>query len=402
MQGATGAAQTAAVDPSLAYNVLLRGVSPVRSCKPPILSQAETMPKLDRYLSAEFARTVLAALVVLGMVSLAGVFGDLLGEMARGKVPPILLLSQLGLRLVRYLPLILPLGLMLGLLLATGRLYRDSEMHVLHAIGVGPARLLRPLALIVVPVLVVIGTCSLWLGPRADRLAHEMVVEANKNLLVAGLEPGRFTRVGNGGVAYVGAMSTDGKHLQRVFVYRDRDGRIDVATARAGELYRDHGERVLALLDGFRVEGPMVGRDLDYRLMRYARNEIQLPEVDDKVDLNAPEWKTTRALLGIHTAAAQAELHARIAPPLLALAFALLAIPLARTSPRQSRYGALLLAFLAYLTGVFLMMLGTQWIAEGRLPGALGLWWLLLPLLTLAGWMYARDGRVARRRRTIT
>ena len=103
------------------------------------------MPKLDRYLSAEFARAVFAALVILGMVSLGGLFADLIGEMARGKVPPTLLLSQLGLRLVSYLPLILPLGLLLGLLLAVGRLYRDSEMHVLAAAGVGPRRLLRPL-----------------------------------------------------------------------------------------------------------------------------------------------------------------------------------------------------------------------------------------------------------------
>ena len=59
------------------------------------------MPKLDRYLSAEFARAVFAALVILGMVSLGGLFADLLGEMASGKVPPSLLLSQLGLRLLQ-------------------------------------------------------------------------------------------------------------------------------------------------------------------------------------------------------------------------------------------------------------------------------------------------------------
>ena len=56
------------------------------------------MPKLDRYLSGEIARSVFAALVILGMVSLGGLFADLIGEMARGKVPPTLLLSQLGLR----------------------------------------------------------------------------------------------------------------------------------------------------------------------------------------------------------------------------------------------------------------------------------------------------------------
>jgi lipopolysaccharide export system permease protein len=60
----------------------------------------------------------------------------------------------------------------------------------------------------------------------------------------------------------------------------------------------------------------------------------------------------------------------------------------------------MLLAFLAYLAGVFLMLLGTQWLADGTLPTALGLWWLLLPMLALAGWLYARDGHVARPRRS--
>ncbi|MBV2209749.1 MAG: LPS export ABC transporter permease LptF [Thermomonas sp.] len=352
------------------------------------------MPKLDRYLSMEFARAVFAALVVLGMVSLGGVFADLVGEMARGSLPPPLLLSQLGLRLLNYLPLILPLALLLGLLLAVGRLYRDSEMYVLTAVGVGPRRLLRPLLLVVVPVLLIIALCSLWLGPWANRVGQSMVAEANRNLLVAGFEPGRFTPIANGGVAYAGKMSSDGTQLEQVFVFRERNGRMDVATARGGELYRDNGARVLALLDGFRVEGPASGHDLDYRLMRYARNELLLPAPEQGGISEAPELKPTLALLSDAAVPARAELHWRIAPPLLALAFALLAVPLARSAPRQSRHGALLLAFFAYLFGIFMMMLGTSWLATGKLPIALGLWWLLLPLLALGAWLYARDGRV--------
>ena len=187
------------------------------------------MPKLDRYLSSEIARSVFAALVVLGMVSFTGLFADLLGEMASGKVPPPLLLSQLGLRLVRYLPLILPLALLLGYLLALGRLYRDSEMHVLAAVGVGPRRLLRPVMLVALPVLALIALSSLWLGPWADRVAQAMVAEANKNLLVAGLEPGRFTPMANGGVAYAGTMSADGSvgpigGIQQKMVGAQNDG----------------------------------------------------------------------------------------------------------------------------------------------------------------------------------
>ena len=355
------------------------------------------MPKLDRYLSSEFARAVFAALVVLGMVSLGGILGDLVGEVAAGKVPATLLISQLGLRMLRYLPLILPLGLLLGFMLALGRLYRDSEMHVLAAAGIGPRRLLKPVLLVALPVVAVIALSSLWLGPWADRLARAMVAEANKNLLVAGLEPGRFTVLANGGVAYADGMSADGTHLDRVFVYRERGERMDVATARAGQLYRDEGARVLALEDGFRVEGPLSGEALDYRLMRYKRNEMGLPAASDERPGDAPAFKPTVDLLGDPSRGAAAELHWRIAPPLLAFAFVLLAVPLSRSSPRQARYGARLLAFLAYLVGIFLMLLGTQWLADGTLPMFAGLWWLVVPMLALGGWLYARDGRVARR-----
>ena len=38
------------------------------------------MPKLDRYLTREFTQSLFATLVVLGIISLGGVFADLLGE----------------------------------------------------------------------------------------------------------------------------------------------------------------------------------------------------------------------------------------------------------------------------------------------------------------------------------
>src|SRR3546814_13421325 len=125
---------------------------------------------------------------------------------------------------------------MLGLLLAIGRLYRDSEMPVLTAIGVGPRRLLRPLMMLVLPVVAVIALCSLWLGPWARDYARGMVEAGNRSLLVAGLEPGRFIELpGGGGVVYVGSLSNAGTRLARVFVYRQDGHRLDVTTARHRE-----------------------------------------------------------------------------------------------------------------------------------------------------------------------
>ena len=355
------------------------------------------MPKLDRYLLRELAQATFAALIVLSIVSLGGVFTDVLGDIARGRVPAGLMLSQMGLQTIRYMPMILPLGLMIGLLLGFGRLYRDSEMSVLTSIGVGPRRLLRPWAWLVLPMVGLIALCSLWLGPWAKRTSDEMIAAGNRNLLVAGLEAGRFTELPGGkGVVYVGSMSNDGTLLRRIFVYRQDKDRLDVTTATGGALKIEGGnQRFLDLKDGFRVEGPLdAGRD--YRLMRYASNELRMPMAKAEDGPRNPQGLPTMDLLSDPRLQAGAQLHFRIAPPLLALAFALMAVPLARSSPRQARYGRLLMGFLAYLFGMNLMLLGTDKLGSGKLPMAVGLWWLLLPLLAIGTWFYFTDGRVRR------
>lgn len=358
------------------------------------------MRTLDRYLLVEFAQSVSAALVVLLIVSVGGVFADVLRDIAEGTAPASMLLAQLGLVLLTWLPLILPLALLVGLMLAAGRLYRDAEMHVIHAAGVGPRRLLRPLMYAVAPVLLLVALCSLWLGPWAQRVSREMINEANRNLVVAGLEPGAFTELpGGGGVIYVGAME-GGTQFRRIFLYREDGERLNVVSAPTGRLQVDReGERYVTLDKGFEVEGPLTAATLDYRLMRYASNEVHLPSGDDRYDPASPRMLPTRALLGDDRPGAVAQLHQRLAPPLLTLAFALLALPLARSVPRQARYGRVITGFLAYLLGFNLMRVGAGWIEDGKLPAALGLWWLTLPALLLGAWLYMRDGHVGGPRR---
>ena len=361
------------------------------------------MPKLDRYLIGDFLQSFLATLIVLLVVSLGGVLVDVLGEIADGALPARLMLSQLGLQLLVYLPLVLPMALMLGLMLAVVRLYRDSEMAVLNAIGVGPRRLLRPLLWVTLPVVLAVGLCSLWLGPWAQRTATALLEEASRSLVVAGLEPGRFTSLPNrGGIVYIDGMNEDGTGLRGVFLYQDRGDRINVVTSPEGVLqFEGERNRYLQLRDGHHSEGPLEG-PLDYRMMRFAANEVALPDRAEPRDRDDPALLPSVALLGDGRPAATAELHARLAPPFLALAFALLTLPLARSAPRQQRYGRLMLGFLAYLVSLNLMFIGTRMLADGRMPAPLGLWWLTLPVLGLAVWLYLRDGRMPRPRRVAT
>lgn len=353
---------------------------------------------IERYLLRQFALSVAAVTVVLLLVGLGGLLVDLMSEIARGKVPATLLLSQLGLRSVQVLPLLLPLALFVGLLMSVGRLYGDSEMAVLASVGLGPRQLWRPLLVVTLVVVAVVASASLWLAPGGARIARDMVETANRSFLVAGLEAGRFLELpGRGGILYVGELSTDGTRFGQMFVQSERDGRLDVITAQTGELFVEGATgRYLRLRDGFRVEG--TPKAMDFRLMRFEENELRVPDREIEASADDLEARPTRTLLAQTDAAARAELNWRIATPLMALVLGFLALPLGRGEPRQARYGRILAALLIYLNAMMLLLLGKGWLATSAIPTWAGLWWLLVPLALLTIWLVRRDGSLRKPR----
>ena len=354
---------------------------------------------IERHLLRQFALSVAAVAVVLVLVGLGGLLVDLMSEIARGKVPAALLLSQLGLRSIQVLPVLLPLALFVGLLLAVGRLYADSEMAVLASVGLGPQQLWRPLVLVVLPVATVIALASLWLAPAGARLARDMIETANRSFLVAGLEAGRFMEFpGGGAVLYVDEIDESGTKFGRMFVQGEHETRLDVITAARGELFFE-GEtgRFLRMEDGFRAEGkPGSG---DFRMMRFAVNEIRVPDREVQAAQDAIEARPTLQLFRDTDAASRSELHWRLATPLVAIALGFLALPLGRGEARQARYGRVLAALLIYINAMVLLILGKGWLGTGAIPAWLGLWWVLLPVAALAGWLFLADGHLRAPRR---
>ncbi len=352
---------------------------------------------INSYLFKEITKTWVALLFLLGLVTIGLFFGDTLSDVARGKVPTELLFSQLGLRAVESLTILIPLSLFLAVLLTYGRLYRDNEMMVLAATGFGPAGLHRPVVSILLPVVVLLAALALWLSPWAARTGSEMLAEAQKNVSIAGLRPGRFQEfASHESVVYVGRIEPDGNRFEDVFVHIARDDRRDVITAERGFQYQEGGAKYLALLDGFRSEG--IPGTTDYRLIRFGRNDVRMPDFEKssgKLELSA---RPSESLFTEASTAARAELHWRYAPPLAALVLCLLAIPLSRTSPRQGFYGNVVIAILVYVIYANLLAVGRSWLDEEEIPMKIGLWWVhgLVVLGTLALW---RPWRSWRRRR---
>lgn len=354
---------------------------------------------VDRYLARELLLSFLAATLILLLVTVGGTVADLLQKIARGRIPADLLLALIGLRTVDALTVLAPLAVFLGVQIAYGRLYRESEMAVFSASGLAMTGLLRPLMLLALPLTFVMALISFWLAPAAVRQSQTLLQEASRSLIVAGLEPGRFVELpNNDGVMYVEAMNSDGTRFTKMFVASERtnasDGStsLNVMTAANGELFHDAdgSGRYLGLSDGFRVEAA-IGKD-NYRLMRYQRNDIKLQ--DSESDSNADSVKRsapTSDLVASQDPVQRAELQWRLAAPISTLVLILLALPLAKSSPREPRYARLLIAMLAWMIYNSGIALGRSMISQAKWSPLLGFWWLQIPTALIALFMLWRS-----------
>ncbi len=361
---------------------------------------------VDRYLVRELLVSFLAAVAILLLVTVGATVADLLAKIARGRVAADLLLALIGLRTVDSLTLLVPMALFLAVQLAYGRLYRESEMAVFAASGLPVTGLVRPLLLLAVPMTFAMALISFWLAPAAVRQAQALQEEASRSLIVAGLEPGRFVELpNNDGVMYVDSMNADGTKFQKMFVASERTDaqaghvNLNVITAADGELYHDANgaERYLGLNDGFRVEG-VLGQD-NYRLMRYARNDVKL--TDTETDTNADSVKRsapTRDLLASNDLVQRTEFQWRLAAPLSVLVLVLLALPLAKSSPREPRYARLLIALLAWVIYYNCLAIGRSKLSQGVFDPRIGFWWVQVPTALIALFLLWRSQRLPRPR----
>ena len=368
-----------------------------------------TLRIIDRYLARELLVSFVAATAILLLVSVGGTVADLLNKIARGRIPAELLFSLIGLRTVDALTLLAPLAVFIGVQLAYGRLYRESEMAVFAASGLPVTGLLRPLALLAVPLALAMALISFWLAPAAVRLSQSLVLQANRSLIIAGLEPGRFVELPkNDGVMYVEGMSPDGTKFTKMFVASERaEGlsklapgskaddspmRINVITAADGELFHDANgaERYLGLNNGFRVEGT-VGQD-NYRLLRFERNDVKLADSEPDATTDAVKRAApTPELLRSDDPLQRAEFQWRLAAPISTLVLILLALPLSKSSPRQPRYAGLIIAFLTWSIYYALMNIAREQLTRGKMSFALGMWWVHVPVLLVALYLLWRS-----------
>lgn len=311
-----------------------------------------------RYLTRDILFHTGAVVLVVFVVVFSSQFVRLLADVAEGDLAGGFLAAIMAFSIPSYLELILPLGFFVGLMLALGRLYIDSEMVVMSASGIGPWHLVRWVFVSGALVALVSACLSLGLTPWTKAKVLSLVTEASDDRGLAALVPGRFQRRSGGfDTLYAEAIDSDQQKLNGLFLAEqslnsDGEPLITLTYAEQGRVVASeiHGGRYIELLNGRRYQGQP--GQLEYRVTEFEILGERLPDVEA---VNATfgddfyDALSTAALLENMQAGSIATLHWRLSLVLMPFNLAFLALGLARTDRRRGRYTMLLPAIILYL-----------------------------------------------------
>lgn len=353
---------------------------------------------LDRYIFREIASTWLAVTMVLMLVLLTNQFARVLGDVAKGRLPQDAAFDVIGLSAAQYLTILVPIGLFLAVMLALGRLYRDSEMPAMLACRVGPSGVYRPLFWLLVPLVAGVTWLSTDLAPKALQAVERIGAEAKREADLASIEAGRFTPIGSDNAVVYGERVLGSGVMENVFMQRRvADGVVEVVVARRGEQVdsEDPDIRYLVLYDGRRYEG--IPGTTEFRVVEFAEHGIpyRLPS------LEAPE-PTPRAMSFMQLLQSDglehvAEWQWRVSVPLATIILSIIAVPLARTQPRAGRYGRLAIGLLVFIIYLNMLSAAKAWIEQATIAPALGVWWVHVAALLFGLGMLGYQNSVHRR-----
>lgn len=302
--------------------------------------------------------------------------GSVLARAAQLQYQKSFVLELIGLSAAQNVAILLPFGLVIGIVLAFGRLYHDSEMAAAQACGVGVARVATAVWLLALPVTALIGWLNFDLAPRAAAAEAALRNEALRAGINAPVEPGKFRSFSGGRIVVYARAAERNGDLTDVFVKRSEGSSVETTVARRARYTgsADGVAETITLFDGERIEGTPGSNH--FRIMRFEQQLIPVQTPGAAARAPRVAELSTMALLGSRDIKQLAELHWRLGLPVMTLVLTVLAVPLGRLRPRQGRYAHVWVAVLVFALYANLALAGRTWLERGVVPAAFGLWWV--------------------------
>ena len=355
----------------------------------------------DRYLARLIAVPLLATLVMSAMLLLLEKMLRLFDFVVSEGGPVGVVWKMLANMIPEYLGLGIPIGLMLGILLAFRRLALSSELDTLRAVGLSYGRLLRvPYLYAAALLLLNLGIVG-FLQPYATYAYEGLQFELRSGALGASIKVGEFNRLGERMTLRVERSDNEGRDLSGVFVRAEtRDGRTLAVTADRGTfLATDDADTIILRL----TEGRLVHDAPGYRAPRvltFARHDlpIDLPAIesfrgrgDDNDELTLPELVRIGGSDAVPEELrdrTRANFHFRMVEVVMMLLLPLVAVALA-VPPKRSTSGlGIFVSIVMVVTYHKINQYAEQMGAQGRIDPVIALWTPFAIFAALIVWMY--------------
>ena len=357
---------------------------------------------VDRYLARNIAIPLAGTLVLAAMLLVLDKMLRLFDFVITAGGPVSVVWRMLANLLPEYFSLGIPIGLLLGILLAFRKLALSSELDALRGIGVGYGRLLRVPYMFAVGLLLINIVIVGWVDPYARYRYEGLRFDLKSGALGASIKVGEFNEFGKRMTLRIDRSEKNGTRLMGIFTaLDDRSGMRIAATANEGQfLSTDDPDTIIFRLKHGRLvqEGPDFATPRTLSFDSYDL-PINLPAIDpfrsrgnEEKELVLPEL-VNRAYLGGATRekdilAARANLHFRLVEIAMMLMLPLLAVALAVPPKRSSSSLGIFVGIVMVVTYHKINQYAEGAGAQGRMIPELALWLPFLGLVALIAWMY--------------
>ena len=357
---------------------------------------------LDRYLARNIAIPLIGTLVLAAMLLVMEKMLRLFDFVITAGGPVSVVWRMLANLLPEYFSLGIPIGLLLGILLAFRKLALSSELDAMRGIGVGFRRLLRVPYMFAIGLMLVNVVIVGWVDPYARYRYEGLRFELKSGALGASVKVGEFNRFSKRLTLRIDRSEEKGTRLLGIFTsIEDRSGMRVAATAAEGQfLSTDDPDTIIFRLKNGRLvqEGRNFATPRTLSFKSYDL-PINLPSIDpfrgrgnEMKELVLPEL-VARAYGGAaedreDELAARANLHFRLVEVVMMLMLPLLAVALAVPPKRSSSGLGIFVGIVMVVTYHKINQYAESAGAQNRLQPELALWLPFLGFVALIFWMY--------------
>ena len=364
----------------------------------------KSITAIDRYIFRLVLMPMLGIFVLAASLLILDKMLRLFDFVATEGGPVGVVFKMLANLLPEYASLAIPLGLMLGILLAFRKLATTSELDVLRAVGLSYTRLLRVPYLITLVLACVNFAIVGYLQPLARYYYEQLEYELQSGALGASIKIGEFTTLKDRMALRIEQSRDEGRQLIGIFArVADNKGQVLSISAAEGRFLalRDQPDTiVLRLVNGQIVQETPKSTP---RVLSFTQHDlpIVLPAIEkfrkrgggkDR-EYILPEllkigWSDT--LPKSERVASQASFNYRMVEVIMMLLLPLLAVALA-IPPKRSTSALGLFVSIVLVVGYHKVNQYGQDVATlGRIDPVLALWGPFVVFAALILWMYYR------------